>query len=215
MQSIFFARCEKEGMWRYTAYNRYPGFNVQDYHTNIPLNDEFYQTAKNLCREPYLTINYGWGGSKKQAKVWPKEYEEELIKKIHDKYSGLKIVQVGGQGFPKLAGCDAYVFGYDFEIVKHVLKNSLVHIDCEGGLVHLATQLGTRCIVLFGPTPIKFYGYPDNINIQVGKCHNCYWLVDNNYECYRGMEKPECMYSITPDIVMSNIVNCLENIING
>ena len=215
MQSIFFARCEKEGVWRYTAYNRYPGFDIQDYHTAIPLNSDYNDVAIQLCDGPYLTINYGWGRNIKQAKVWPKEYNEKLIKMIHDRFGKVKVVQVGGANFPQLAGCDKYVLGYDLEIVKYILKNSLIHIDCEGGLVHLATQLGTHCIVLFGPTPIKFYGYPDNINIQAGKCHNCYWLVDNMYECYRGMEEPECMYSITPEIVFKAVNNYLSAVLVG
>ena len=206
-QAIHYARCEKDGLWRYTAYNRYTGFNVVDYHTNIPLNYEYYDKASSICNGKYITINYGWGGTVLQAKVWPKKYNEELIKQIHKKFPDIIIVQVGGDGFPKLNGADIYAFGLNLDIVKFILKNSMIHIDCEGGLVHLATQLGTRCIVLFGPTPIKFYGYPENINIQAGSCHNCYWLVDNFYECYRGLKEPECMYSISPELVFDKLNN--------
>lgn len=62
LRIIYFARCEKDGLWRYTAYNRYDGFDVKDYHTKIPLALAFADQAKALCSGSYITITYGWGG---------------------------------------------------------------------------------------------------------------------------------------------------------
>ena len=89
--------------------------------------------------------------------------------------------------------------------MAHVLKNTLFHLDIEGGLVHIATQLGTKCIVLFGPTVKEYYGYEENINISVGTCHNCWGLYTDVNRCARGMAEPECMYSIQPELVMGYV----------
>ena len=95
--------------------------------------------------------------------------------------------------------------GSDFRLAFYLLKNSIVHIDIEGGLVHIATQLGTKCVVLFGPTIKEYYGYEQNINIQAGGCHNCWGLYSDVNRCARSMEEPECMYSITPELVMGYV----------
>ena len=129
---------------------------------------------------------------------------------FHQAYPDIKVVQVGAKGFSRIEGCDTYALGYDLEVAKYVLKDSLLHIDCEGGLVHLATQLGTKCVVLFGQTPIKFYAYPDNINLSAGCCHNCYWLTNDFTTCYRGQSEPECMRAITPEMVMEAVRRYLD-----
>ena len=117
----------------------------------------------------------------------------------------LCIVQVDAKGTTKVAECDKYIIGESLDVAAYALKCAQLHIDNEGGLVHLASQLGTKCTVLFGPTPISYYGYKENINIQAGNCHNCYWLTGNFVSCYRRMKKPECMYSITPEMVMEKV----------
>lgn len=96
-------------------------------------------------------------------------------------------------------------------MVKYILKNALFHLDCEGGLVHLATAIGTKCIVLFGPTPLKYYAYPQNVNIHTGVCEGCMDLSDNwPYECINN-KRQCCMYSITPEMVMKNINYITKN----
>ncbi|SEH26270.1 glycosyltransferase family 9 protein [Selenomonas sp. KH1T6] len=217
---VHYARCEKDGLWRYTAYNRYPGFSVDDYHTEVPLSvnykemwiQEFEKVSK------YITLNYGWGRpqgrglDRPQAKVWPLSYWRKLVILLHERLSNYVIVQTGAEWVPKINGCDKYVLGRPLGFVKWLLAESALHIDIEGGLVHLATQLGTKCIVLFGPTPMEFYGYPDNINIRAGKCHNCYWLSTSMAECYRRMDNPECMISIDPEKVAEKATKFLTSI---
>ena len=98
------------------------------------------------------------------------------------------------------------------EIVKHILRHAIFHLDIDAGLVHLATQLGTKCIVLFGPTPVDLLGYPQNINITAGDCQGCAGLYDDLYKCARNMDKPECMYSITPELVLEHVEKYLEHL---
>ena len=107
--------------------------------------------------------------------------------------------------------------GQDIELIKYVLKNAIFHLDSEGGLTHLATQLGTKCIVLFGPTQVELLGYSQNINIVASTCKGCYFLYDDMMKCARDLQEPECMHSITPELVMEKVdtylmeVDCQAN----
>ena len=213
---LHFRRCEIDGYWAYTSCNRYSGFDVEDYHTDIPMDMNYREKYIALGLEAnYITMNFGFdtvavGRGNLQAKAWPLNYFSQLTRLIKKKWS-VQLVQVGGADFPHIDGCDHYYLGKSLELVKYILQGAKLHIDIEGGLVHLATQLGTKCAVMFGPTPMHYYGYRDNINIDAGgKCTNCYWLVPNHYACYRRMEKPECMHDITPQRVIEKIEGWLE-----
>ncbi|MBO6178664.1 MAG: glycosyltransferase family 9 protein [Selenomonadaceae bacterium] len=214
LYSIHYARCEKDGLNCYTSYNRYHAFHVTDFRTSVPLINDYEKNFKSLRLSDYITLNYGWDKSngviRPAAKAWPLEYFSSLARMIKERFPKISVIQTGTKDAEKIEHCDQYIFGESIETIKYVLKNSLLHIDIEGGLVHIATQLGTKCIALFGPTPVKYYGYDVNINIVSEKCKNCYWLVGDCISCYRGMEKPECMYSISPSMVMDNVEEVLN-----
>ncbi len=208
--AIHYARCEKDGLSNYTSLNRYDGFAVDDWHTHIPMLSEYEASYRALgLADVYVTVNYGFGFSpvdgRIQHKAWPKERFDNFVELFKHAFPSVQVVQVGSGDFPDIIGCDKYVMGESLELVKYVLQGSFFHIDIEGGLVHLATQLGTRCVVLFGPTPLHYYGYPENVNIQAGNCHDCCWYTGDWYTCYRRMAEPECMYSITPEMVMAQV----------
>lgn len=208
--AIHFARCEKDELNCYTSYNRYKEFNVKDVNVSIPMLDKFREPFRNLHLGEYVVFNYGADKPKNNdnvisAKVWPLEHYSQLAKLFKSRYPCIRLVQIGLRDTPKITGMDTYILGESIELIKYVLKNALLHVDCEGGMVHLATQLGTKCVVLFGPTPITYYAYRDNINILAETCSNCYWLSMDFYSCYRRLERPECMWSITPERVLKAI----------
>lgn len=209
--AVHYARCKKDNLNCFTAYNRYGAFNVLSSETEIPLLEHKEKDFLELNLGSYITINYGWDRRQKNipAKVWPIEHVRSLTKMIKSKCPNLIIVQLGLQDSPLLDGCE-HIIDMDIEVVKYVLLHSRLHIDCEGGLVHLATQLGTKCAVLFGPTPKDYYGYDCNINIDAERCKNCYWYVPDCISCYRKLEHPECMYELLPEYVMKCISDELE-----
>ena len=99
-----------------------------------------------------------------------------------------------------------------------VLKHSLLHIDGESGLVHTRHQLHGKSIVLFGPTPIEYFKYAENININSPfHCTNCLWMLgDWNIKCaYNESGYPApCMAAITPEMVFQKVEICLDTVIN-
>lgn len=198
----------------YSGFNYNGAFEIGDKKVNIPLDDaakDLYEN--NLKGKQYFTINYGNGDcsdGSKVAKMWPKENWEQLVVKLKELYPDIEIVQLGEATAEHIKGCDMYILGESFSQILHILKNSTLHIDIEGGLVHIATQLGTKCVVLFGPTVLEYYGYEENINIKTGNCHNCWGLFSDVNKCAKELEKPSCMYAITPEMVTEEITKYMD-----
>ena len=202
-----------------TAYN-YTGIcDIRDDHVNIPLKSEYEARYRTLGLGNYVTVNYGndlnKNGNNKDrmiSKQWPISYFEKLTELIKKAYPNIDIVQLGTKNADGITGVDRYILGESLETVKYILKESIVHIDIEGGLVHIATQLGTKCIVIFGPTDASFFGYKRNFNIVSSACNNCSALYSNIYRCARDLDEPECMYSITPELVMTYVDEYMQSI---
>ncbi len=165
----------------------------------------------------YITVHRGLDTKfgKKSTKLWPVEYYEILIKKIKKEYPNIKIVEIGASHdrCPEFKGVDInLVEKTSMEEVKVLLKNALIHIDGEGGMVHLRHALsGAVSIVLFGPTDYRFYGYKENINIRGAGCAvSCEWAIRGwNVECLRGNRVPPCMGSIIPETVFEKFKNVM------
>ncbi len=214
-ERIQFERCRALGLDRWTELRMGEAFAVADKKVRIPMKPAYREMwEKNgYADKTYITMNYGTDVMRaglKQLKMWPKEYYEKLVKLIHQKLPEIKIVQLGDQRAERIGGCDRYVFGESLEQIKWILKNSLAHVDCEGGLVHLATQLGTACIVLFGPTPLHMYGYEENCNLQSSACHNCMGLHEDwAYSCFTGCGGA-CMREVEAEDVAEHLFAVLK-----
>lgn len=212
---LHFRRAIYLGRNCYSFYDYTSVFNIQDQKVNIPIREEYKSEYEALNLGNYITFNYGNGVTGKNnkdsiSKQWPKEYFERFVKIFKEKYPDIEVVQLGDNHTEPISNVDKTLFGKNLELVKFILKGALLHLDIEGGLMHLATQLGTKCAVIYGPTPIELFSYPHNINIVSGKCKNCYLLYPEYYKCAKGMEKPECMWSILPERVLSEIEAYLE-----
>ena len=211
----YVARAIKQGKNAYTVYDYDGEFGITDNRVDIILDDEYKGKYEDLkLPSKYCTVNYGNGitaeNAKLIAKQWPSAYFEELIKKIKKYYPEISVVQLGEKNSYHLCGADRYILGKPLGVVAHVLNNSLLHIDIDGGLVHMATQLGTKCAVLFGPTQEEFFGYEQNINIKAGTCHDCCGMYLDHTICARHLDEPECMYSISSEMVMDKIKGYLD-----
>ena len=211
--SVFYQRCGFRGIDCY----RHAGADIlpmKDIHVRIPSTTEGKKTFEQMGLGKYITLNCGNGDTdnlKQVAKSWPTERFETLIALLHDAYPDVEILELGAKDAYPLAGANRSVFGASYGLVREILAHSLLHIDIEGGLVHMATQLGTKCIVLFGPTQVYFFGYSQNINLKRGQCHGCCHLYSGDWNrCARGLSEPECMYSITPEMVMDHAAEYLE-----
>lgn len=201
-------RRKYKGLNVYSGFNYDGAFNIVDKNVNIPLAPMFKNIFRQLRLDSYMTVNFGNGDSEKSeriAKSWKKESFEEVLKIFKGSYPDMTVVQLGSRNAYRLKNVDRYMLGEDFRLVIQVLNNSTFHLDIEGGLVHIASQLGTKCIVLFGPTVPDYYGYEQNTNIRAGNCHECWGLYSEVNRCARDMKEPVCMNEITPQMVMATI----------
>lgn len=168
----------------------------------------------------YITVSRAVGTvSKSHPKLWPLEYFEELCKLIHDEFPQYKLVQVGANDTPN------HIKNVDIDLVgktsidesKILLKFSLLHIDVEGGLVHLKRTLNGKSIVIFGPTSKQFFGYDQNINLRADTCpHTCEWVSREWTEkCLLTNGQPACMLALKPHIVFNAVRSELKTLYNN
>ena len=204
---LHYARCRLRGWNAYASFNMSGILEMDDQLPYLPRPTMEMGDAS----VPYVTLNVGWGVSDMpSSKLWPLQCWEKLVKSLKREYPQLKVIQLGDAGAPRLQAVDDWCLGTPFTKVKRLLSYSQIHLDTEGGLVHLATHLGTRCVVLFGPTPIYYFGYPENDNIMAGTCHDCYQLESTYWMCYRRMTGPPCMEAISTDLVMEHLRRDLQ-----
>lgn len=185
---------------------------------SINIDEEECLKKFNLKNTKYITINRCVGEINSfwnSNKMWPLEYYNNLVQMLKINYSDYKIIQVGHslERSPIISNTDDCLVGKTtFEEAKVILKNSTLHIDGEGGLVHLRHALrGGKSVVLFGPTSPEFYGYPENINIKTNACaHWCDWIIEDWQTHCLNRNKHICMNSLTSDMVFNEIKKALE-----
>lgn len=210
---LMLERARLMGLDRYSVMGSNGFFEIKDKTVTIRFNEEYRPAYEELgLKTPFITVNYGTdktSDGNPQIKMWPKEYHEELNLMIKKNYPDICIIQLGTADAYRLKGVDRYILGEDLDIVKYILRDSICHVDCEGGLVHMASQIGTKCFVLFGPTPMWFYGYEQNCNIKADKCGECYCLTEKWMTTCIKYGKQECMLAIKPQIVLDEIMEFL------
>jgi len=174
--------------------------------------------AQSLTPRGYITVQDGWDANfplktsdTRPTKVWSATAWAALVAELKARHPDKKIVQLGS---PKtgsdIAGVDLNLRGkISLREALAILKYAALHVDTEGGLVHMARGMHTRSLVLFGPTNEKFFGYRRNKNL-VPPCNNCWWLTNDwMSDCLRGLAVPECMTHHTPAGVADAVSQCL------
>lgn len=174
-----------------------------------------------LSNIKYITIHLGRPIGIKALtnnKLWPEEYWQILIKNLKKQYPDYTLVLLGinkKRIFRIFEDIDIDLRNKtSLEDIKIILKNSLLHIDTEGGFIHLRHALkGGPSVVLFGPTNPKIYGYTENLNLRSKSCLKpCEWVTNDwMTRCPRRNNKNICMKSLTPDIVFYETKRFIDN----
>lgn len=173
----------------------------------------------NLKDIKYITIHRGIDNQVKSndsVRLWPIEYYNDLVKRIKENYPSLKIIQLGysKEWDLPIENVDVDLRGETtFDEVMSILKYSSLHIDYEGGYVHINNLLSNKSVVIFGQTEIKDVGYEGNINLKSNVCPvSCEGLSDKwAFQCIRGFDNPPpCMTELKPDYVFNQIKPYLD-----
>lgn len=208
----------KSGHRRATYLHELLGLTYGGDRLNIPLDSTVFSKYK-LSPGEYITIHDGWDTKFKlvalrPTKSYPLKNWEKVVSEIKKSLPHINIVQIGGRtgsAIPKVDYNLKEKISFDESVT--ILSGSMLHIDTESGLVHLATALGVHSVVIFGPTNVAWFGYPQNINIAPKLCGNCWWSTDNWMDiCPIGHDIPVCTSadSISPEEVARNAVMMIE-----
>lgn len=178
----------------------------------MPLSPEYFSILKRYNLEPknYITINRGVDSSFDEncPKLWPLDHYKKLVHLLKEKYPHLTIVQIGANTKFGEIDADVNLLGKTgIEETKILLKYALIHIDVEGGLIHLNHILHGKSCVIFGPTEKYDFAYKENINIKSNGCpHSCHWVTqDWQKKCLRGFSPAPCMSETRPEDVLSAV----------
>lgn len=152
----------------------------------------------------FITVHNGFDTNfiirgQRATKCYP--HFDRVIATMKAARPGLLIVQLGTTTSEPIPDVDLNLIGQtNLQQAAALMRATLLHLDNEGGLVHLAACYGRRSLVVFGPTPSDYFGYTENINVNPVKCGDCWWLDDLWMDrCPRGLPEPECMFSQPPE----------------
>ncbi|MGO9107652.1 MAG: glycosyltransferase family 9 protein [Thermoguttaceae bacterium] len=158
-----------------------------------------------LANKPYITIHNGFDNIALRhvdtvTKAWPETHYVRFVERFKAKFPHVLVIQVGAKTSRLISNVDLCLLNTtSLHEAAWLLKHSLLHLDGDSGLVHLARALHTRSLVLFGPTNREYFRYAMNENVSSTVCNNCWWTTpDWVRSCPRGLSEPECMRSIDP-----------------
>lgn len=172
------------------------------------------QTPNLLAGRKYITFNTGWNkrdvlekGVTRPTKCWPPELWEQFVRLLRAERPDIEAVQLGEANSPRIAGANADLLNKTtLPQAAAVLQGALVHVDCDCGLMHMAHALGVPGVTLFGPTHGAYVGYPENTNLLSPRCGHCWHLTENWDQRCPLYDRPVCMYSITPQMVLDAVL---------
>jgi len=168
-----------------------------------------------LVERDFITVHNGFDpnfivSGQRATKCYP--HFNAVITKLKAARPELLIVQLGTSTSEPIAAADLILIGRtNLAEAAGLLRKTQLHLDNEGGLVHLAACYGRRSLVVFGPTPSDYFGYPANINVDPLRCGGCWWIEESWMDrCPRGMKQPECMFAQPPDKILTLALKALS-----
>nr|WP_294519944.1 glycosyltransferase family 9 protein [uncultured Rhodopila sp.] len=162
----------------------------------------------------YITVHNGFDtrfviSGQRATKCYP--HFGAVVSKLRAALPGYRFVQIGSVTSELIHEVDLNLVNKtSMDEVAGLLARAALHLDNEGGLVHLAACLGTRSAVVFGPTPADYFGYPDNINISSAFCNGCWWTTRTWMDsCAKGYKEARCMTEQDPGVVAARILETI------
>lgn len=191
----------------------------QDDNAHIQLEENGFSILEKLGlkNKKYITIHNGINSETTvknyPTRSWPKENWQKFVELFKKEFPDITIVHIGGNKSEFFDFVDISLIGKTvLADLPYILEKSLLHVDGESGMVQLANLLDTACIVMFGPTTVKYFGYSRNINLESLKCTNC-MCIDKRWasKCILGYKQIEgCLAAIKPETVMAETEKYLK-----
>jgi ADP-heptose:LPS heptosyltransferase len=170
--------------------------------------------AQALGDRPYITVHNGFDTGYVISGDWATKcypHFAAVVAKVRQALPNYAIVQIGTSTSKPIPGVDLnLVSKTTLKQVTAVISRASLHLDNEGGLVHVAACLGVPACVVFGPTPSAYFGYPSNHNIDPVFCGGCWWIKKTWMDCCpRGYSEARCMHEQPPEYVADRVIAAL------
>lgn len=197
------------------AYAYVMGVEMRRYNPilNIP------ETMKVDVPDVYVSFHFAaghdWGGRNMPVEKWQK-----VINLLKEE-TGLPIVLIGkGEG-----EFENVIDMRDSSLLEAALivKKSLIHLDVDCGVFHIAQAFDKPCVCLFGCTKPDYYTTSEKV-VQITApgvaCQGCHHIVPafsnvkSNYNtpCFRQQDKDACMLNMDEEHVVSEAVMLIESL---
>lgn len=145
----------------------------------------------------FVTLSAGSG----KTKMWSPEQWAEVCAEIKARH-GLDVLQVGRAGEAQVPGTKSLLGKTTLDELLWVLSRSAAHLSVENGTVRLARAVGTRSVVLFGPTSPGLHGLDGNAAVTSDVCRPCCWTTPEwTSRCALEIDAA-CMKAIRPEAVV-------------
>ncbi|WP_093282664.1 glycosyltransferase family 9 protein [Solimonas aquatica] len=203
---------------RYSLLHRLFGLNYGGHLLALRIDESVANTVKDRFSS-WITVSNGFDAAFKvrghrATKCYPQSSWVRVLDIVKRQRPDVGIVQVGGKTSELIRGVDVNLIGKtSLAQAAALIKYGMLHVDNEGGLVHVAASLGRRALVLFGPTSKPYFSYEGNINLDSGFCGGCWWSTRNWMEaCPREYETPVCLDRLAPEVVAEQILQALDEL---
>lgn len=199
-------------IWEYYAYKL--GLELIGDDLRIPLRPlkkstwiGYYKTKYKLP-DNYITIHTGTDQGLGKMKTL--EFDKVQAIAAGLKKAGYNVVQIIKDKDEKIDGV-LHVDPHNLIDLMYILNRSYLHLDNEGGLVHLAHAVGSISLVWFGATSPKLYGYKDNINLYLHECPSCWWAKsDWSRVCMEGESICKNLAVVNTDWIIKKALDYLD-----
>ena len=139
-------------------------------------------------------------------------YWGEFVSKFKLRFPHIQVIQLGGKKHRPIHGVDLNLAGaIPFYKSLQYLKGAIVHVDGDSGLVHARHLFKKPSVVIFGPTNVNYFAYPENVNLAPKVCGNCWWIkTDWMKNCVKGYDHARCMMSVTATTVIEAVAKAIR-----
>ena len=135
-----------------------------------------------------------------------KEWGLPNFQRLRDLLAGFQFVQIGLPGDPLL---ERVIDGRELTVreTAAAIRQSLLFLGLEGGLMHLARSVGSRAVIIYGGlVRPEISGYDENVNVyNAVPCSPCFHSDRRHEPC----ESMACMKGISPEQVFEIITSRL------
>lgn len=170
-----------------------------------------------LCGKKYVTIHDGTNTNtdlhgRQATRCWPRAHWAAFGRLFKQTFPDILLVQLGGGNSAPFEFADVCLVGKTaVPQLPYILQGALLHVDGESGMTQLANLTDTRAVVLFGPTPVEYFGYARNANLRAGDCRDCMCIYKDWMSRCALFEKNECLWAVTPELVMEQTQKILAD----